>query len=384
LTRQVVATLVMAVVVFTFVLLLGNVLKEILLLLVNGQANLGMVLKAVALLIPFVLVFALPMGMLTATLLVFGRFSADQELTAARANGVSLIALITPVLLLSVALSGVCGFFNLLVSPQCRMAYRDLRDQIILQKPTSMLTEGRFLSDFRDYLIYVGKVRGNELEDILVASLEQGQIVARYRATGGRLIMAETNHPMTLRLTNGWAVLCDSTNGVWQEGYFTNTDLTNIIYQSSSDTNRRINYSDMTFAQLCAEKKSLERLSFLKRPIEKHGSEELHKELELFAQVRGDLLMPVTVQIHRQVAFSFACIGFTMVGIPLGIRTHRRETSVGIAIAIVLVLIYYSFIILAQSLDTRTDLAPHLIVWLPNFIFQAIGAVMLWRANRGG
>jgi lipopolysaccharide export system permease protein len=48
-----------------------------------------------------------------------------------------------------------------------------------------------------------------------------------------------------------------------------------------------------------------------------------------------------------------------------------------------LVAVYYGLVVIAESQTNRPDFAPHLLMWLPNFVFQAVGAVLLWRANRG-
>ena len=160
LMREVLATLGMTVLVFTFILLLGSVLKEVLPLIVSQNASLWLIVKAIALLLPFVLAFALPMGMLAACLLVFGRFSADHELTAARANGISLIALVTPVLLIGALMSGVGGLMNLQIAPQCRVAFKRLLPRLAVENPMLLLTEGRYIKDFPGYVIYVGKKSG--------------------------------------------------------------------------------------------------------------------------------------------------------------------------------------------------------------------------------
>lgn len=373
LTRQVMISLFMTVGVFTFVLLLGNVMKEIIALLVSRQVTLGLVGKAIGLLIPYVMAYVLPFGMLTSVLLVFGRFSADQELTAVRASGISLVSLVTPILLLSLALCALCALFNLWIAPQCRSAYKDLIFQFGARTFTTLITEDRFIDEIPGMTLYIRKKDGDNLEDIRIYTLKTNKISQKVSAGSGKILFDSEKQTILFELSD---VLLEHRYEVdpqaeeafvgppapekppeWQRlkmGAFTYgpVDLTPLFHGE-----RKPKLSEMTLQQLIRERDDRES--------------------------QGISNMPVRVQIHRQLAFSFACFAFTLIAIPLAIQAHRRETSIGIAIALGLVMVYYAFIIIGDALETKEHLQPHLILWLPNFLFQAIGASLLFRANRG-
>ena len=381
LARQMLATLGMAAFVFTLVLLLGNVIKEILQLLVNRQATLSLALHAILLLIPYVLAFSLPIGMLTAALLVFGRFSAEQELTAARASGISLVSLVTPVLLLSVAVSALCAWLNCDIAPSSRAAYKALLFNAQTNHPANILRSGEMVP-LGDYMIWVGKIHkdGTNLDTVRVAQwTREGEPKKSAEAPTATLARDPVHHQIILNLhgasaweytTNGWAP--------WASG-----ELPLIVnVDAQAQTLLTLPPSDMTFRQLWERLRELDRPQPAPLPRQKADGSPAKARREA-VRIISDFTTPVMVYLHREVAFSFACIGFTLIGIPLGIRAHRRETSVGVATALVLMLIYYSFIVLAQAWQYHPERAPCVIVWLPNFIFQAVGAVLLWQANRG-
>jgi len=375
LTRQVLLTLFMTVTVFTFVLLLGNVMKEILALLVARQVTFGLVLKAIALLIPYVLAYVLPFGMLTATLLVFGRFSADNELTAVRASGISLISLIAPLLGVALVLSAICAAVNMWGAPMCRGEYRNLIFQMGSRNFTSLITEDRFIDEIPGLVLYVRKKNGNEIEDIRLYSLETNQITSRTSAERGRILWNEPAKQISFQLFNGLTefrlekkekdtpfigppMLNPPEESEWQPVHFGETTSAPYDLTPLFRSQRKLRLSDMNFQQLIEEREDL--------------------------KAKGISDSPARVQMHRQVSFSFACFSFTLVGIPLAIRAHRRETSIGIAISLILVMLYYTFFIVGEALGTRDKIHPELILWAPNFIFQIFGGWLLYRANRSG
>jgi len=381
LLRQVAATLVMTVLVFMFVLLLGSALKEILPLLVSGQTSFGMVAKGILLLLPFLLSFALPMAVLTATLLVFGRFSADQELTAARASGVSLLSLITPVLILSLLLCGVSALMNLEIAPRCRVAYNSLRSDLRLALASMKLPEGRYidLPGKPAFTVYVRKNRKQVLEDITL--IRYGDGTNRdwaLRAPRGRIETDATNQQAIITLFE--------TKGTWKPDSAVSTlgEFTTVLDLNTPKGERKPSISDMTFTELREEMRRLEkRIGEPLSPPEKPSDDEPREKKRAPKKQSADLTEPLRVQLHQKMAFSFACFGFTLVGIPLAIRMHRRETNIGFAISLGLVAVYFGLTGVAQSLSGRPELAPHLLMWLPNFLFQAVGVVLLWRVNRG-
>ncbi len=381
LTRQILASLIMTVLVFTFVLLLGNALKDILRLLLTGQVRFGMVAQALGLLIPFVWVFALPMGMLTATLLIFGRFSADQEYTAVRASGISLLSLVSPILLLSIALCGLSALLNMEVGPRCRVMYTTLRSKLAQQLLNVYLPERTFIKDFPGFIFYVGKNRNTELQDVLIFTLKnETNAEYRVRAPRGKMTVDATNNTLNLVLYE--ARLMPLGEARDKPMYFDVYDCPPIPLVGKDRGPSKPKIDDMTFTQLSEELNDLERRLRLPAPLKELTPEQRLARKKDWEQLRKDL-GPVVFNMHRQVAYSFACFGFTLIGIPLGIRVHRRETNIGIALALVLVAVYYSFIALGQSLNTRPEYLPNVIVWIPNFLFQTVGAVLLWRANRG-
>ncbi len=362
LVRQVLATCLLTVATFTGILLLGNVLRDVFDMVASGRVDARTALEAILLLIPYALAFALPIGMLTGSLLVFSRLSVDQELTAIRAGGISIVAAVAPVILLAAVMTGLNAWLNMEVGPNCKQAFRRLHMEVARRGATSFIGEGRYVQ-LGNLTLYAREVRGNRLRDILIYGTTNapagtdGTAPKSIRnldvwAPEGEVLMGTNGLPSAIRLLRlqGLFLTADG----WQSHF--NAEHIEPIRALESGGTWKPGLTIMSFRELLAE-----------LALRREG---------------GSAVSPVRVQIHKQLAFSFSCVAFTLIGIPLGIRVQRRETNVGVAVALALLAVYYSFFILGHSLDTRAHLHPHLLFWIPNFAFMAIGVVLLRRAEK--
>jgi lipopolysaccharide export system permease protein len=361
-TRQALVTLFLTLSIFTFVLLMARMLRTLSELLVNRQVGLDVVGLFIVLLMPYVLSFSLPMAMLATALLVFGRMSADNEITAMRANGVGIGHVTAPVILLATLMGAVCLYINMSLAPQCRTQFRDIFLRLGATRPMALIQEGTYIKDFPGYVLYVGRKKENVIEDVTVYALDtNANVVSSLRAQRGVVTPKPESQKLLLDLYNVRGDLRDP------------RDPTN-VRKIRADTTAQRYPLELDIGQAlrqAGKSKELRNLVIWDLWEEMRGLRE-----------RGIYPAAALMETHWRVAGAVACVAFVLIGIPLGLKTSRRETSIGIAISLGLALFYYFVTVFASALKNRPSLYPEVILWLPNLTFELLGLWLLWRVSR--
>jgi lipopolysaccharide export LptBFGC system permease protein LptF len=103
---------------------------------------------------------------------------------------------------------------------------------------------------------------------------------------------------------------------------------------------------------------------------------------EAMEQKQGKQLTILRTELSKRFSNSMAVLTFVLIGIPLAITAHRRETSVGIGISICVAFTFFIFIVLTDNLKGNASLHPELLIWLPNIIYLIVGGTLFYRLAR--
>ena len=172
--REITIPALLGLLVFTFVLILGRLLK-LAELVINQGVPLGQITTLFAYLMPTFLVITIPLGFLLGVLLGFTRLSTDNEITAFKSTGVSLYRLLRPVLFCALAASMLTALATLVIAPACKQLFRSQVFEIALSQASIKLQPRTFNTDFDGLAIYANGVdeQSGTMQGILIADEHQ-------------------------------------------------------------------------------------------------------------------------------------------------------------------------------------------------------------------
>jgi lipopolysaccharide export system permease protein len=371
--RSVLLTCAGAVGLFAFLILLVNVMRDLLNYVLAGQISLGTMARLVPILLPAVLPYALPMGVLTGVLLTLGRLSSDSEITAMRTAGLSLPRIARPVFIF--ALLGVAAalYVNYDAMPHGRVEYEQELANALHTHALGLIVPRTFVHNFPNTVIYAGEKQGDHLRDIWVWKMDDERRVNIFvHAQSGLISYDEEKNTIEARLLQAQIE--------WRNGAQSG-DLSKPTPESSAEVFPLSFPLDKVFSRGPGFHRKLQWMT-LGELLDEHTRLAGQQVAPAGARDHARDIMKVQFTLSDKANTALAVLSFALIGVPLGIRVSRRETSANLGLAVVLALGYYFLTVMVGWLDRHPEYRPDLLLWLPNLIFLGLGLWLFQRLDR--
>ncbi len=364
----------LAFLVLSFVLTIG-LMVQIVGYILQGLP-MGLVGRFALVSFPETMQWTIPLGLLVASILVFSRLSADSEIAAMRACGINILTVVRWPMLFAILCTGVGLFINNEIVPRGHEVRRHLAKQISVGSGLDLLEPGKVIDDFPKMKIYFERKEGNWLYDLIVIDYSNPKFDRMVTATKalvtgeGRDILLDLHgmtvdpmdedHPGMARATRFQYRVKDAL----KESKYNRKEKDFRFFEMLS-----------SIRQARANVKNPEAVAARWKAVGKGGG--MVHEIKMVKRFLRRYLSDLKTEFMKRWVFAFASICFVLVGVPLGIRAQRRESTIGMAIALVTALCYYMVVILMTSLSKNAAVHPEILIWLPVAACLALSAYLI-------
>jgi len=343
--------------VLTFVLLMGKIL-QLMDLMVNKGVSFIDISKLFLLLTPSFLILTIPISLLISILIGLGRLSGDNEINILKASGISLYKLIFPVAIASLIAFIMTAVTSLFLVPHSKYATKNLLYTIAKKKASIGIKEKVFNDDFKGLLLYAENVpvNGEYMKGVIISDTRISKEPSTIIAEKAYLVSDPKLMTLTLRLENGSTHIVDTKLKNYRKMDFSLYDV-NLDIESSIAEEKKVKTKDSTEMTIW----------------------ELSKKLKT-SGIEGAVFREMAIEFYKTITTPLSCIVFGIIGIPLGIRSHRTVKSRGFTVGLFTAFVYYIIRLGGEALVETGRLSPFIGTWAPNIIFCIIGFYLLVRA----
>ena len=368
---------------------------------------------------------AVPMGILIASILTFGKLSSNNEIIGFSASGIKQFEIIKPAILVSVVVCCLMIYFNCNILPDMNHQSRNLNRELIKKRPDVEFEENIYSNIIPNHIIKFNerdKKNKKKFYDVSIYQMENNNL--RRSIVSDSVIINSNDEYVELDLYNGSIHERISFNEEYRKIKFQNYAMTIPLYKFN---NRKVHYfrgdRELTLKMLINANDSLSnKINLLKdkinkrlalfnidtssvnyknlmTDIDKNNEEKLSQLSDISEQkifniksqanktiVNGYLKninrneLKITknrVEINKKFAIPIASIVFIIIGAPLGIAIRRGNLAISMAISLMFFIIYYILIVGGEQLADRNMFNPILSMWIPNVIILLLGLTII-------
>jgi len=424
--REMIFPFMLAIGVVTFILLANFLIRSVDRLLGKGLP-VGIIFEFLYLNLAWIVAMSVPMAVLVAALMAYGRMAEDNEITAMRSSGISFITILAPGFIFGLLVSAGMLYFHNYVLPEFNHRARILAGDIYRKRPDLNIEPGYFIDDIPEYSIYVKKKVGESLRDITIYNKDARDIQTTIYADSG-FIVVEANtilftlfhgqtHELDLKGLSDYRLIDFERHRIAipvenlmlerreniRRGDREMTikmmraevDRFTKEYQANTEKIRKLTLKELGDS-VAVDTKSIDKIVNARQAenlanLPKAEAERKNQKLKMFLnRIRGETSLALNykkqiakynVEIQKKYSIPVACILFVLVGAPLGVMTRRGGITAAAVLSIFFFLIYYIFLIGGEELADAMVISPFWAMWTPDLLMLIVGIYLVRYAS---
>jgi LPS export ABC transporter permease LptF/LPS export ABC transporter permease LptG len=350
--------------VFTFVFFIPNLVRLMELVVPHSGSTWTVVLLILCALPP-VMAFTLPMSVLVGVLIGLGRLSADSEIVAIHASGISLLRLLRPIGVVAMATAVATVITTFWLSPASLREVRRLEAQLLSSQATYAVQPRVFDERFPRFVLYVQDVEA-------AATRWRGVFLATSSDVAGHVAPRSGNRSQQSAITTAEdaQILTGPAKGQIE-----------LRLGSGSTHEYDPRYPNQYNVTTFGETDIPVQISTSALPQKESTLSIAERNVDALIGDRGSGWLAARVEFQRRVAFPAACLVFALMGVPIGVRPRRGGRAAGLILTLILVGGYYFLFVSGDHFAAQGRISPWAGVWSANIVGAAIGLIFLRRVE---